>query len=730
MNPADIMLPEKFQNRFGGKKSQRVVNLMHKGSSSNLEQIRRIAAEMKKNSGYYCGFKKAAGGWDECVEFIRNCHPDLKEYMQMISATMMTRALGHTWELSGAKRYLTRLKVQGGDFEIHRKKGFPWVFIFKNIHGHFKGARVYNVVLDFEQVITFWKSRKQKNLRDRCSTEADCKIECIDENIAYGPEDDYESLIQKLSKHHNCQVKHRHWLDAMLNDEDNNVSKYFDAEYKKRARAGRLMLDLKNRIRKQISFNGQTLSTKSIPQLQEIAENHNISLKVKKGENKLGVKGIVKRIEDELQKREKKKRKKAKRRGNNTNETVDQQQHDNATKPKTKKRKKRKKRKEKEKVKHSTNGNAKIHAIRNITHQHKQHIEQLAKDLAGVKELIQYVDQNGIIQEYTGLTTKYVTTTFTAIRDALQKKLSKNLYKKWIKQAHKKKDLVRLLALHWKTRQLQTNEDMPKVSENELEQEKDENIAPQEQVESEQIETEQKVDHAQNIETQKLQMTKEELERYGYILDIPSSRSWFDMDFSVFNNPLSRLLHACKCQSGSQIPGMCKHRGAMVIFMWAILNELAELEDYSQRKKYDESLLKKVCDAEDYREFEVKMGDKRLRLDICYVCNKERHDWYKLLCDACRCWFHPQCLGQDMDTIVRLKEVHNNWFCSYCTGQRCWWRRLHHVPGIDDDAEYEQQLLSDDDIYSSPGEVEEEERELDDEELEELRMNDFFYDSN
>ncbi len=163
----------------------------------------------------------------------------------------------------------------------------------------------------------------------------------------------------------------------------------------------------------------------------------------------------------------------------------------------------------------------------------------------------------------------------------------------------------------------------------------------------------------------------------GYLRNYPKEeKSWYDMDFTLWNTPLARIQIICSCRSGAQLCSCCAHGSSTIwLIYYAIFGDIDKALESSKRDQ-EISNGTNIVDLTEYAAY-LKIRGKRH--NICVKCKKET-DETTMLCDGCHCRFHPKCAGTTLVEIQRDKYHYNIWHCRQCNTDEVWCARKQPKP--------------------------------------------------
>ena len=145
-----------------------------------------------------------------------------------------------------------------------------------------------------------------------------------------------------------------------------------------------------------------------------------------------------------------------------------------------------------------------------------------------------------------------------------------------------------------------------------------------------------------------------------YLNEYPLEKSWYDINFDLFDSKFARLQAACTCRSGAQIPGCCAHISTCLWLIYYVSN--GNLYEALKEKKRDEMILKNINNLTGYKQYKLKN-----KHNFC-VCKQDKDDDI-YMCDKCKRWYHASCLGAKPKEIQSMFKI---WYCKFCKGNSVW----------------------------------------------------------
>ena len=160
----------------------------------------------------------------------------------------------------------------------------------------------------------------------------------------------------------------------------------------------------------------------------------------------------------------------------------------------------------------------------------------------------------------------------------------------------------------------------------------------------------------------------------AYLRNYPSQKSWFDINFKLFDSQLDRLQQRCTCRSGVQLPGVCAHAGCIIRLVFHVM-KLGTVEQLLRMNKRDKLIKEKIVNLYAFSE-ELKANKQRYKW-LCLHCsspiNKENKDNKKdhVKCYHCYRYYHLKCVGQE---LLREYDEYTRtiWHCPNCDYQHVW----------------------------------------------------------
>ena len=148
----------------------------------------------------------------------------------------------------------------------------------------------------------------------------------------------------------------------------------------------------------------------------------------------------------------------------------------------------------------------------------------------------------------------------------------------------------------------------------------------------------------------------------NYLKNYPKEKSWYDLNFDLFDSKLARLQTSCTCRSGAQLPGACAHISTC---LWLIYHVLyGNLDEALKQTKRDQKIVKNIIDITGYKKY------KKNNQNHC-ICNEKKNE--KLFfCDGCKKKYHPSCIDTSENDIKENKKTFTMWHCKHCQSQWVW----------------------------------------------------------
>ena len=146
-------------------------------------------------------------------------------------------------------------------------------------------------------------------------------------------------------------------------------------------------------------------------------------------------------------------------------------------------------------------------------------------------------------------------------------------------------------------------------------------------------------------------------------------KSWFDLDFTLFNSALARLQQMCNCRAGVQLPGVCKHVGCCILGTYSMIME--DTNEILQKSKRDLRIWNSITDLTPWSKQQQKYGKQSYHQ--CPICrNNEKDKDGFVHCDKCGRYYHYSCAEttrQDVEKDMFTKKVY---YCIYCSTWDTW----------------------------------------------------------
>ena len=132
------------------------------------------------------------------------------------------------------------------------------------------------------------------------------------------------------------------------------------------------------------------------------------------------------------------------------------------------------------------------------------------------------------------------------------------------------------------------------------------------EMEREEAEEAEEAEYQQEIEPpkkkQKVTLDEEECkdnanipESLSYLKNYPTEKSWYDLDFTLFDSKLSRLQLRCSCRSGAQLPSCCAHGNSSVWLIYFVL--FSDIKEILKQTKRDKKIMENIVDLTSYSAF-------------------------------------------------------------------------------------------------------------------------------
>ena len=132
----------------------------------------------------------------------------------------------------------------------------------------------------------------------------------------------------------------------------------------------------------------------------------------------------------------------------------------------------------------------------------------------------------------------------------------------------------------------------------------------------------------------------------AYLQNYPSQKSWFDLDFELFNSQLDRLQQRCSCRSGVQLPGVCAHGGCIIRLVYQVLM-LGKVDQLLKINSRDKLIHKNIINLFPFSE-ELKANKEKYKwlcLQYSSPINRKNIDIY-IRCKHCFRYHHLDCVNQ------------------------------------------------------------------------------------
>ena len=135
----------------------------------------------------------------------------------------------------------------------------------------------------------------------------------------------------------------------------------------------------------------------------------------------------------------------------------------------------------------------------------------------------------------------------------------------------------------------------------------------------------------------------------SYLHNYLQRKSWYDLDFRLFDSKLARLQLRCTCRSGAQSPSCCAHGNSPIWVTFFVLfsNVQENLKQTTRDKKIKESMIVDLTPWSVYQS-----GRKENSEHWCF-CNQDKPDEPWDQCDKCFKWYHPNCCATALANIEK-----------------------------------------------------------------------------
>ena len=140
------------------------------------------------------------------------------------------------------------------------------------------------------------------------------------------------------------------------------------------------------------------------------------------------------------------------------------------------------------------------------------------------------------------------------------------------------------------------------------------------------------------------------------------AKSWYDLDFKLFNSQLSRLQQRCCCKSGAQLPGCCAHVGAILwLIFWCIFSGIEAALKLSKR---DLQIRKSLINLRPFCDQQRKAKAKSDRW--CPKCHTLNESEIFINCTSCARSYHIKCVNMNYEQYQNENKI-SRWHCEACT---------------------------------------------------------------
>ena len=146
----------------------------------------------------------------------------------------------------------------------------------------------------------------------------------------------------------------------------------------------------------------------------------------------------------------------------------------------------------------------------------------------------------------------------------------------------------------------------------------------------------------------------------------PKQKSWYDLDFTLFDSKLSRLQLRCSCRARAQLPGCCAHGSCCIWLIFYVL--FGDVQSVLKESKRDKQIMDNIVDLTPYSL--LNQRKKKKNVHWCY-CKQTKNEGY-VQCDKCTKWYHPSCIDTTMEDIESDRHTFDIFHCKFCCSNDVW----------------------------------------------------------
>ena len=159
-------------------------------------------------------------------------------------------------------------------------------------------------------------------------------------------------------------------------------------------------------------------------------------------------------------------------------------------------------------------------------------------------------------------------------------------------------------------------------------------------------------------------------ESLHYMLDeYPTkSKSWWDLNFTLFETQLARLQHACQCRTGQQLPGCCAHTSSFLWLLFHALKDSTVLNKITSVSKRDSNIIKNVQSMVPFKKYQKQHPHHFAK--GCW-CQKNKNE-PTIHCQTCNMFVHPSCAQTQLKHINKHSWTKEAFWCKSCNGYLHW----------------------------------------------------------
>ncbi len=173
------------------------------------------------------------------------------------------------------------------------------------------------------------------------------------------------------------------------------------------------------------------------------------------------------------------------------------------------------------------------------------------------------------------------------------------------------------------------------------------------------------------------------INKYGNDLNLPPSleyikyskeKSWYDLNFRLFNSRIARIQYVCQCKRGTQLPSCCAHVATFLWLIWYCVNR-KNIDMLLMDTPRDLKIKDKIVNLKEYKKW-LRANESEDMNTWCFCKGKGDYadNTMMINCNSCGMWWHPTCSKTTVNDVTASKRAMNLWYCINCNGQGAQYR--------------------------------------------------------